>query len=130
MREGMAEHGVVTKLFAYVRQGCRITLMETNGHAEFFERGPQRLVVGVVPGATVDQVRTEEDPTEAQLLDTALGLCNGVFNGKGRNHLGPDQPLPVGRTEVIQPVLYARAIAAARHGSRSGTVRANSPREG
>ena len=54
--------------------------MEANGHAECLEGRPQRLVVGVVPGATVDQVRTEEDPTEAQLLDTALGLYDGVFN--------------------------------------------------
>ena len=71
MREGMAEHSVVPKLFAHVRQGGRIALMEPNGHAECFERGPQRLVVGVVPVPAIDNVRAQEDAAEAQLVHTA-----------------------------------------------------------
>src|SRR5713101_9703554 len=101
MREGMAEHGVVTTLFAYVRQGCRIPLMETNGHAECFEGGPQRLVVGVVPVPAMDDVWAQEDAAEAQLVHTAAGLGDGIIDVEGRDHAGPHQPLPVGRTEVI-----------------------------
>src|SRR6266571_992185 len=103
MREGMAEHGVATTLFAHVRQGCRIPLMETNGYAECCERGPQRLVVEVVPVPALDDVGAQEDAAEAQLVPTAAGLGDGVSDVEGREHAGSHQPLPVGRTEVIQP---------------------------
>src|SRR5712691_4054192 len=113
MREGMAEHGVVTTLFAHVWQGCRIPLMEANGYTECFECGPQWLVVGVVPVPAINDVRAQEDAAEAQLVHTAAGLGDGVSDVEGRDHAGPQQPLTVGRTEVIQPVVI-------RPGNRSG----------
>src|SRR5262249_36871398 len=89
--------------------------METNGYAEFFERGPQRLVVEVVPVPAIDDGRAQEDAAEAQLVHTAAGLGDGVIDVEGRDHADPHQPLTVGRTEVIQPAVI-------RSGNRGGEV--------
>src|SRR5437773_2416347 len=48
--------------------------VEGDRDAEAFALGPQRVVVGIVPGAAGDAAGGQEDRLEAELLDAAPGL--------------------------------------------------------
>ena len=56
MGKSMAQHEVVTELFAHL-PGCRIVcLVKAQRHLEILERRPERLVIGVMPVVAVDDI--------------------------------------------------------------------------
>src|SRR5207244_3434372 len=78
---------------------------------ELFERGPERLVVRIVPVPSVDLVRSEEHRPEAELADAAPGFGHRIVDVERRDHAGPEQALRILLAEVVEPV-----VVGARHG--------------
>ncbi len=70
----MPQHEIVAELFADLARRGVIRLVKSQGHAEFFESGPKRFVIGLVPVVAVDDIGAQKDCAKAQLLDAALGL--------------------------------------------------------
>src|SRR5215471_9176963 len=60
MRVDVLEHRVGAELLADLAQGRPGALVKSERHLQLLERGPQRLVVRVVPVAVVHLVRAEE----------------------------------------------------------------------
>src|SRR5215510_3589284 len=105
------EHRVGAELLADLTELGARALVEAERHLELLERGPQRLVVRIVPVASVHLVRPEEHRAEAVLAHAAPRLGHGVVDVEGRDHAGAEQPLGILLAEVVEPV-----VVGARHG--------------
>src|ERR1044071_7793860 len=116
---GVAQHEVIAELVAYLARRRSIRFVKAEGRAEILERGPERLVVELVPVVAVDDVGAEKYAAKAQLLDAAARFGAGVVGVKGRNHAGADELLRIGLAKFVQPV-----VVRASKGGREFTVEA------
>src|SRR2546422_10949449 len=70
MGKGMAQHKIVTELFADLPGRRVVRLVKAERYAEILEGGPQRRVIRLVPVVAVDDIGAQKDRTEAPLLDS------------------------------------------------------------
>ena len=105
------QHRVAGELLADLPQLRAGALVESQGHFQLLERGPQGLVVGIVPVPAVHLVRPQEHAAETELPDTAACLRHRVVDVERGDHPGAEQALGVLLAELVQPV-----VVRARHG--------------
>src|SRR5262245_58642927 len=110
MRVDVLEHRVGAELLADLAELRAGALVKAERHLELLERGPERLVVRIVPVAAADLVRSEEHRAEAILAHAAPGFGDRVGDVEWRDHAGTEQPLGVFLAELVQPV-----VVGARH---------------
>ena len=80
MGKGMAQHKIVTELFADLPRRRVVRLVKAERYAKILERGPKRLVVWLVPVIAVDNVGAQKNRAEAQRLDAATRLGDRVVD--------------------------------------------------
>src|SRR5881296_1745645 len=71
VRVDVLQHRVGAELLAHLPELRARPLVEPERDLELLERGPERLVVRIVPVPSVDLVRSEEHRPEAELADAA-----------------------------------------------------------
>src|SRR4029434_645757 len=54
MRIGVTQHEVVAEIVSGLARRRVVSLVKAEGHTKILERGPKRLVVGLVPVVAVD----------------------------------------------------------------------------
>src|SRR5688572_17833605 len=82
MGVGMAQHEIVTELFADLARRRGVRLVESEGYAEILDRGPQWFVVGVMPVVVIDDIGAQKDCPKAQLLDATARLSDRVVDAE------------------------------------------------
>src|SRR5262245_40185712 len=111
VRVDVLEHRVSAELLADLPELRARALVEPERHLQLLERGPEWLVVRVVPVAPVHLVRSEEDAAEAELAYAPARLRYRVVHVERRDHAGADQALRVLLAEFVEPI-----VVRARHG--------------
>src|SRR2546426_12559996 len=71
MGKGMAQHKIVTELFADLPGRRVVRLVKAERYAKILERGPKRLVVWLVPVIGAEHGGGQENRGGAQRLDAA-----------------------------------------------------------
>ena len=105
------QHRIAGELLADLPQQRARPLVESQGHSELLERGPQGLVVGIVPVPAVHLVRPQEHAAETQLSNTAARLRHRVVDVERGDHPRAEQALGVLLAELVEPI-----VVRARHG--------------
>ena len=93
------------EVVARLRQVHPPALVEAERHAQAFDLGPERIVVGVVPVAAVDRIGADEHRLEAQLVDSPSGLADRALDVVRRDHARPEHPAGAASAELRQPVV-------------------------
>src|SRR6266568_5103877 len=97
------EHRVGAELLANLAELGARALVEAQRDFQLLERGPERLVVWVVPVTPVHLVRPQEDAAEAELAHAPARLRHRVVHVERRDHAGTDQALRVLLAELVEP---------------------------
>jgi hypothetical protein len=81
------------------------TAVEAHGDAVPLARGPDRVVVRVVPRTTVDTAGVHEHRLEPELLHAAGHLLRGEVGVVRCEQTGAEEPRRVLTAEVVEPVV-------------------------
>src|SRR4030095_12323816 len=79
--------------------------MKTEREVQFFERVPERLVVGIIPVLSVDQIRSQKHGAKPVFFHDPVSFLDGVVNVINRNHPGAKQAGRIGSAKVMKPVV-------------------------
>ena len=104
MGAGVGEH-MGLELVTRLRQVHPAPFMETQGHPQLLDFGPQRRIVRVVPVASVDRVRPHKHGFEPQVVYHTAGLVYGPVNIVRWDHSGAEHPPGATSAKVGQPIV-------------------------
>src|SRR5262245_60196722 len=81
--------------------------MQTQGKVQFFECGPQGIIVLVVPILSVEKVGAHESRLEAQFLGAAAGFFDRFIDSEWRDHGGTVESLRIFTAEFVEPIVVS-----------------------
>ena len=104
------------KFLPDLRGGDGPSLVEADANAELLDRGPERIVVGVVPRAPIDEVRPQEDAPEPIVPHRPARLFHSGGHVVQRDHRDAEHPVGVPLAELVEPVVVGRGYRGAQRG--------------
>jgi len=106
MRHHVAQEQIVAEAVADLRHFAgRRRRVKADGHAELFQRRPNRIEVARVPRQITQRLGPGKDTDEAQLADRALRFLHRFVGIVQRNHPHAFETLGIGLTKIVEPVV-------------------------
>ena len=106
--------------------------VEAHGHVQLLCRGPQRLVVRMIPGPPVHRIRRQHQRHRAQILHRPARLRRRQFHVLQGHLRRPLEPGSVHGAEVVQPIVEGATDGGREvsvHAVQRNHVRAESPKQ-